>query len=339
MKLLKLRSNNNNIIITATVLLLVALYAGGSFMYTGFFSGQVIFNLFIDNAYLIIVATGMAFVIITGGIDLSVASIVALVGMISGSLLSKGLDAYLVMLICLLVGCVFGAGQGLLISKFNLHPWIVTLAGMFLGRGLCYVVSTESIVITNDVYTRIASYKIKIFGANFISISVVIALVVVALAIYVGKYTEFGRRVYALGGSEKSSVLMGLPVARTTILVYMLSGFCSALGGVVFTFYTRSGYALSLMGMEMDAIAACVIGGILLTGGFGYLIGPMLGVLCAGTIQTIINFEGTLNSWWTKITIGFLLFVFMAFQRIIVIRQEKGASLSPKPPKIAKNIA
>jgi ribose/xylose/arabinose/galactoside ABC-type transport system permease subunit len=339
MKLLKLRSNNNNIIITATVLLLVALYAGGSFMYTGFFSGQVIFNLFIDNAYLIIVATGMAFVIITGGIDLSVASVVALVGMISGSLLSKGMDAYLVMLICLLVGCVFGAGQGLLISRFNLHPWIVTLAGMFLGRGLCYVVSTESIVITNDVYTRIASYKIKIFGANFISISVVIALIVVALAIYVGKYTEFGRRVYALGGSEKSSILMGLPVARTTILVYMLSGFCSALGGVVFTFYTRSGYALSLMGMEMDAIAACVIGGILLTGGFGYLIGPMLGVLCAGTIQTIINFEGTLNSWWTKITVGFLLFVFMAFQRIIVIRQEKGASLSPKPPKIAKNSA
>lgn len=339
MNIFKLRSNQNNIIITATAALLVLLYGAGSLLYTGFFSTQVIFNLFIDNAYLIIVATGMAFVIITGGIDLSVASVVALIGMISGSLLAKDVDAFLVIFICIVVGCLFGAGQGYLISRFNLHPWIVTLAGMFLGRGLCYLVSTESIVITNKVYSNIAKYKIYLIGKNYISISVVIALLVVALAIFIGKYTEFGRRVYALGGSERSSMLMGLPVSKTTILVYTLSGFCSALGGIVFTFYTRSGYALSLMGMEMDAIAACVIGGILLTGGFGYLIGPLLGVLCAGTIQTIINFEGTLNSWWTKITIGFLLFVFMAFQRIIVMRKEKAALPENKQPNFTKNIA
>lgn len=338
MNVLKLGNNQNNIIISATILLLLALYGAGSLLYTGFFSGQVVFNLFIDNAYLIIVATGMAFVIITGGIDLSVASVVALVGMISASLLSKGMDAYLVMLTSLAVGCAFGVTQGMLISRFQLHPWIVTLAGMFLGRGLCYAVSTESIVITNEVYTKISSRKIMIFDGNYISISVVIAIAVVALALYMAKYTEFGRRVYALGGSEKSSVLMGLPVMRTTVLVYTLSGFCAALGGIVFTFYTRSGYALSLMGMEMDAIAACVIGGILLTGGFGYLIGPMLGVLCVGTIQTIINFEGTLNSWWTKITIGFLLFAFMAFQRLIVMRKEKNTLMpAAENRKIANN--
>lgn len=339
MNIFKIRSNQNNIIITATVILLLLLYGAGSFLYTGFFSTQVIFNLFIDNAYLIIVATGMAFVIITGGIDLSVASVVALVGMISASLLSQGMNPFLVIFLGLMVGCVFGACQGYLISRFGLHPWIVTLAGMFLGRGLCYLVSTESIVITNQVYTNIATYKIYLLGKNYISISVVIALLVVILAIFIGKYTEFGRRIYALGGSERSSMLMGLPVFKTTIFVYMLCGFCSALGGIVFTFYTRSGYALSLMGMEMDAIAACVIGGILLTGGFGYLIGPLLGVLCAGTIQTIINFEGTLNSWWTKITIGFLLFVFMAFQRIIVMRKERGSLPEKKRPKITKNVA
>ncbi|WP_044482296.1 galactofuranose ABC transporter, permease protein YjfF [Paenibacillus antibioticophila] len=330
-----LRISSNNIIVLATLLLLILLYGSGSFMYTGFFSLQVFLNLFIDNAYLIIVATGMAFVIITGGIDLSVASVVAMISMISASLLQQGMNAYLVMVLSLLVGIVFGAGQGYLISKFQLHPWIVTLAGMFLGRGIAYLIGTESIVITNATYTAISSYKLRLFGGSFISISVVIALLFVLAALLVGKYTSFGRAVYALGGSERSAVLMGLPVSGTTIGVYALSGFCSALGGIVFTFYMLSGNSLHLMGMEMDAIAACVIGGILLTGGFGYLLGPMLGVLCTGIIQTMIIFQGTLSSWWTKIAVGFLLFLFMALQRLIVMRKESGGA----PMKIARNIA
>ncbi|MBU5671644.1 sugar ABC transporter permease YjfF [Paenibacillus sp. MSJ-6] len=330
-----LRISSNNIIVLATLLLLILLYGSGSFMYTGFFSLQVFLNLFIDNAYLIIVATGMAFVIITGGIDLSVASVVAMISMISASLLQQGMNAYLVMVLSLLVGIVFGAGQGYLISKFQLHPWIVTLAGMFLGRGIAYLIGTESIVITNATYTAISSYKLRLFGGSFISISVVIALLFVLVALLVGKYTRFGRAVYALGGSERSAVLMGLPVSGTTIAVYALSGFCSALGGIVFTFYMLSGNSLHLMGMEMDAIAACVIGGILLTGGFGYLLGPMLGVLCTGIIQTMIIFQGTLSSWWTKIAVGFLLFLFMALQRLIVMRKESGGA----PMKIARNIA
>lgn len=335
MSWLKFRISSNNIIVLATLLLLILLYATGSALYNGFFSLQVFLNLFIDNAYLIIVATGMAFVIITGGIDLSVASVVALVSMSSATLLGHGMNAYLVMLISLMIGLIFGAAQGFLISKFQLHPWIVTLAGMFLGRGIAYLIGTESIVITNAAYTAISSYKISLFGAGFISISVIIALVFVVLAIVVGKYSGFGRAVYAIGGSERSAELMGLPVSRTIILVYTLSGFCSALGGIVFTFYMLSGNSLHLMGMEMDAIAACVIGGILLTGGFGYLIGPMLGVLCTGIIQTIIIFQGTLSSWWTKIAIGFLLFLFMALQRLIVMRKGRVS----QPVKIARKIA
>lgn len=307
-------------------------------MYNGFFSLQVFLNLFIDNAYLIIVATGMAFVIITGGIDLSVASVVALVSMMSATLLNQGMNAYLVMAISLLIGITFGAGQGYLINKFGLHPWIVTLAGMFLGRGIAYLIGTESIVISNAIYTQISSYKIRLSGDSFISISVVIALLFVLTAIFVGRYSGFGRAVYALGGSERSAVLMGLPVAGTTIAVYTLSGFCSALGGIVFTFYMLSGNSLHLMGMEMDAIAACVIGGILLTGGFGYLVGPMLGVLCTGMIQTMIIFQGTLSSWWTKIAVGFLLFLFMALQRLIVMKKEKAAGGKIKiVRKIARN--
>jgi galactofuranose transport system permease protein len=315
--------NQNNIIILATLLLLMLLFGSGSYLYTGFFSMQVFLNLFIDNAYLIIVATGMAFVIISGGIDLSVASVVALISMVSAVLFQHGANPYLVMAVSLAIGIAFGFGQGYLINRFRLHPWIVTLAGMFLARGISYLISTESIVISDPVYNRISQSKIRIVGDSFITISVVIALVVVLLAIVVSRYTSFGRSVYALGGSEKSSLLMGLPVARTTILVYTVSGLFSALGGIVFTFYMLSGYSLHLMGMEMDAIAACVIGGILLTGGYGYLIGPLLGVLCTGIIQTIIMFQGTLSSWWTKITIGFLLFLFMALQRVIVLRKEK----------------
>jgi ribose/xylose/arabinose/galactoside ABC-type transport system permease subunit len=328
MNLFKLRVGQNNIIILSTLLLLVVLYGAGSVMYTGFFSWQVFFNLFIDNAYLIIVATGMAFVIITGGIDLSVASVVALVSIVSASLLEQGASPYLVIAVSLVIGILFGAFQGYIIMRFDLHPWIVTLAGMFLARGISYLISTESIVINDGLYKSISKYKIHLFGSNFITISVVIALVVVAIGIYVSKYTSFGRAVYAIGGNERSSVLMGLPVARTTVLVYTLSGFCSALGGIVFTFYMLSGYSLHLMGMEMDAIAACVIGGILLTGGFGYIMGPMFGVLCSGIIQTIVMFQGTLSSWWTKIAIGFLLFLFILLQRIIVMRREKGASVT-----------
>ncbi|WP_449063404.1 ABC transporter permease subunit [Planomonospora algeriensis] len=151
--------------------------------------------------------------------------------------------------------------------------------------------------------------------------SVLIALAVAGAAVYVLHYTRLGRNVYAIGGSEQSALLMGLPVARTKIAVYTISGFCSALGGVLFSLYTLSGYGLNALGMELDAIAAVVIGGTLLTGGSGYLAGTVLGVLVLGLIQTIISFEGTLSSWWTKIFIGLLLFAFILLQRLISARR------------------
>lgn len=321
MKFLKFSIKENHIFILATMLLIVLLYGYGSLSFTGFFSTQVFLNLFIDNAYLIIVATGLAFVIITGGIDLSVGALVAFISMVSASLLQQGLNAYLVIFITLLIGISFGVYQGYLISRFDLHPWIVTLAGMFLARGASFLISTDSIVITNETYSSISQAKVYLFGDNYISIGAVIAVAVVVVAIYIAKFTKFGRNVYAIGGNVGSAKLMGLPVKRTTIMVYAFSGFCSALGGVVFTLYMLSGYGLHLLGMEMDAIAACVIGGILLTGGFGYLIGPTLGVLSMGIMQTIIMFQGTLSSWWTKIAIGFLLLLFIILQRLVVMRR------------------
>jgi galactofuranose transport system permease protein len=321
MKSLPFSMKENHIFIVATTVLILLLYGYGSFSFTGFSSTQVILNLFIDNAYLIIVATGLAFVIITGGIDLSVGALVAFVSMVSASLLEQGMNAYIVILMTLLIGIIFGAFQGYMIDRFDLHPWIVTLAGMFLARGASFLISTDSIVITNETYSSISRAKVYILGDSYVSIGAIVAIMVVIIAIYMAKFSKFGRNVYAIGGNVKSAKLMGLPVKRTIILVYTLSGFCAALGGLVFTFYMLSGYGLHLLGMEMDAIAACVIGGILLTGGFGYLIGPLLGVLSMGIIQTLIMFQGTLSSWWTKIAVGFLLFLFILLQRLIVMRR------------------
>lgn len=318
-----LKINKDYIAIYATIALFIGLFLIGSVLFRGFLSPQVFTNLFIDNAYLIVVAVGQAVAILTGGIDLSVGSMIAFVSMITASLLQKGVNPVLVILIVLIVGIVFGTVQGFLIQKFKLHPWIVTLAGMFFARGASYIISIDTIIIDNPIFTSISSYRIPILPGAFISINVVVSLIVVAAAFYMLKFTRFGRTVYAIGGNENSAKLMGLPVERTKVLVYTFSGFCSALGGLLFTIYTLSGYGLHCNGMEMDAIAACVIGGILLTGGYGNIIGPLFGVLTTGIIQSLIMFDGTLNSWWTKIAVGMLLFVFIVLQRVIVIRDEK----------------
>lgn len=307
--------------IAVTVFLFALMFLAGAFRYTGFFSLQVFFNLLIDNAFLLIVAVGMTFVIVSGGIDLSVGSMIALTTMISASLVQEqGWPPAVVIPLVLVLGTLFGWGMGAVIHYFKIQPFIVTLAGMFLARGLCYVISINTITIDHPFYQKMAQTKVSLPGGSFVSISVLIALVVVAAGVYVAHYTRLGRNVYALGGSEQSALLMGLPVARTKIAVYAISGFCSALAGVVFTFYMLSGYGLHAMGLELDTIASVVIGGTLLTGGVGYIAGTFFGVLIQGVIQTIISFEGTLSSWWTKIVIGLLLFLFILFQRLLLVR-------------------
>lgn len=317
------KNSSDYISILATIGLLIVFFIVGSILYPDFCSLQVVSNLFIDNAYLIVIVVGEALTIITGGIDLSVGSMVAFVSMIAAQLLQMGVSPIVVMLTVLVVGCVFGTVQGFLIQRFNLHPWIVTLAGMFFARGASYIISVETIPINDSVFSNISGSQIPIGFGAYTTDSVIVALVIVAAAVILMKYTRFGRTVYAIGGSENSAMLMGLPTDRTKILVYTISGFCSSLGGLLFTIYTLSGYALDCQGTEMDAIAACVVGGILLTGGYGFIIGPMFGVLVTGIIQSLITFNGTLNSWWTKVAVGMILFIFILLQRIVVIRNAR----------------
>jgi simple sugar transport system permease protein len=265
----------------------------------------------------------MTFVILTGGIDLSVGSLVALTTMMSASLVQgHGLDPWLAIPLVLSVGCLFGLLHGVLIQRFRLQPFIVTLAGMFLARGISYLISIESISIDHATYRDIAATRIPL-GIGSLSIGAAIACMVVLAGAWLAHPTPFGRAIYAIGGDEASARLMGLRVDRTVIGVYVLSGFCSALAGVVMTFYMLSGNSLHGMGLELDAIAAVVIGGTLLRGGIGFVMGTFVGVMILGIIQTLIAFDGTLSSWWTRIVVGALLLAFCLLQRVLEARGRK----------------
>lgn len=305
-----------------TVALLVCMLGAGGVAYPGFLSEQVVFNLLIDNAFLLVLAVGMGFVILSGGIDLSVGAVLALSTMLCAWLLQVAhWPAPAVIALVLVLGAGFGAGMGAMIHYFRLQAFIVTLAGMFLARGLCYLISVESITIDNPLFVAMSRTQLALPG-GFISPGALVALVVLAVAIWLAQYTGFGRAVYAVGGSEQSALMMGLPVARTRVCVYALSGFCAALAGVLFAFYMLSGYGLHAQGTELDAIAAVVIGGTLLAGGYGYIAGALSGVLVLGAIQTLIAFDGTLSSWWTRIVIGALLFVFCVVQRVLAVAKK-----------------
>ncbi|GGP77395.1 galactofuranose ABC transporter, permease protein YjfF [Saccharothrix coeruleofusca] len=306
--------------VIATFVVFVATFGVGSLRYEGFATGQVVANLFIDNAFLIVLAVGMTFVILTGGIDLSVGSVVALSTMIAAAALRAGWPAWLVVPAVLATGSALGLLMGVVIHRFQVQPFIVTLAGMFLARGLCFVISVESVSIKDPTFRALATGTLELPGGVTITHTVVIALVAVAVAAYVLHLTRFGRTVYAVGGSESSARLMGLRTGRVKVGVYVISGFCSALAGLLFSLYMLSGYGLHAVGMELDAIAAVVVGGSLLSGGVGFVVGSVAGVLVLGTIQTLISFQGTLSSWWTKIVIGVLLLAFIVLQRLIVRR-------------------
>ncbi|MCR4695434.1 MAG: sugar ABC transporter permease YjfF [Pseudobutyrivibrio sp.] len=317
----------NNVSLLITIVLFVAMFIFGSIRYDHFFSISTFLNLFNDNAYLMIAGIGETFVLITGGIDISISSTVAFTGVFMAHCLEKGMPAFVVICLALLIGITVGAVQGSLIHYFKLQPFIVTLAGQFLMRGLCVVISEASIPINDSFFKGMALGRIPIsFGEakplnGKIYYYVLIVMVVLLVSIFVLKKLAFGRAIYAVGGNEQSAALMGLNVARTKIGVYIISSFCAALAGIVFSFYTLAGYGLQNMGMELDAISSAVIGGTLLTGGVGSVFGTMVGAMIQGIIQTIVTYEN-LNTWWTKVTIAGLLCLFIVIQRVIAVRAD-----------------
>jgi galactofuranose transport system permease protein len=223
--------------------------------------------------------------------------------------------------IMIVSGSLIGLLIGVMVQFFDVQPFIASLAGMFLARGLSFVVSLKAIQVNDETLLWLESERFKI-DDWYITPTGIIALLVVALGAWVLHATRFGRTVYAIGGSEQSARLMGLPVVRTKLLVYVVSGTCAGIAGVVFAAYTGAGYSLNGIGTELDAIAAVVIGGTLLTGGAGYVLGSMIGVLVYGLIKVTISFMGAEQSW-TRIIIGILLLAFVVVQRLIVRRSQR----------------
>jgi len=304
----------------ATAAVLMALYATGCLSFDRFGTLRVAVNLLGDNAFLGIAAVGATFVILSGGIDLSVGAVVALTSIFIASMVERhSVDPLVAIPLMLGIGAIFGAGMGCLIQWFELPPFLVTLAGMFLARGVGFMIEPQSLGIKHKFFLETVSDRLALPLSERVSFPFAASCfaVVLLFALFVAHYTRFGRNIYALGGDEQSARLMGLPIARTKISLYAVSGFCSALAGVVYTFYTQSGDPASCVGLELDAIAAVVIGGTLLSGGVGFMAGTAMGVLILGLIQTLIIFKGDLNSWWTRIVVGMLVFVFILLQNFI----------------------
>lgn len=311
----------------ATLVIFVLAYAVCVFQFPNMLSTRVAGNLLTDNAFLGIAAVGMTFVILSGGIDLSVGAVIAFTGVLISVLVSwHGMHPLLAFAIALAVSTAFGGAMGAAIHYLEVPAFIVTLAGMFLARGMAFVIATDSIPINHAFYSAVQKMYVLMPGGGRLTLIGGLMLLVFAAGIVIAHYTRFGSYVYAIGGNRQSAELMGVPVARTTIGIYALSGFLSGLSGVVFSLYTSAGYSLATVGVELDAIAAVVIGGTLLTGGVGLVAGTFFGVVIQGLIQTYIVFDGTLSSWWTKIVVGILLFAFIALQRLLVLVGDRSAA-------------
>ncbi|OBF09969.1 sugar ABC transporter permease YjfF [Mycobacterium sp. ACS4331] len=301
----------------AALVLFTALFAAVITGYDFASPTQVFLNLLVDNAYLIVLAVGMTFVILTGGIDLSVGAVVALSTVVLASTLQAGWPMPLAVGAVLAIGPLLGLLMGLMIEYFEIQPFIVTLAGMFLARGLCYVISVDTLPIRDPLLRQFGLDYLYLYEDKFIRWSVVVAILVVLAAAYILHQTRFGRTVYAVGGNRQSAQLMGLSASRATVSVYAISGLCAALAGLLLATQKLSGYSLNGVGLELDAIAAAVIGGVLLSGGVGFVLGSVVGVLVLGTIQTFVT-AANLDSYWTRIMTGALLLVFVLVQRLVV---------------------
>ena len=335
---IKNKLRGNGFLLAVTIVLFFVLYIAGAILYgnRNFTSPQVFLNLFISNAGLIIAAVGMTFVLITGGIDISIGSVIGVVCMMLAWMMEvKHMSAVVAIILVLAFGVIFGLVQGFLVAYLKIQPFIVTLGGMFFARGMTAVICKEQVSIVSDkIFTTLSSFKISLpFGGYlnkkgimqfpYLRVTVVVALIVV-LAIYLMlKYTRFGRSIYAVGGNQQSATLMGLDVKKTQMKAYILSSFLTSIGGICYCLNTMAGTTTQATGLEMDAISSAVIGGTLLTGGVGNVLGSLFGVLINGTISTLVKTNGKLISSWSNIVTAILLCFFIVLQSVFALVKER----------------
>ena len=339
--------------IVATLLVIATLLTIGGAQDDKFVGVKNLVDLLNGSAYLGIAAIGATIVILSGGIDLSIGSVVAFSTILMATLVhptaaqqlaaDPSLDAASLIhgagmhplnaaLITLVLGLLFGLLMGTLIAVYELPPFMVTLAGMFLARAAGFIIHEASLGISHPFYSEtIANFawhvadvtrphrnpsRPPIVSPVYIQAITFVMGGMYLLAIMLLHFTSFGRNVYAIGGDEHSATLLGVRVKRTKIAIYAISGFCAALAGVVATVESGAGNPADRIGLELDAIAAVVIGGTLLSGGRGFVFGTLLGVFVLGLIQAFITFStwSWLDAQTTRIFVGALMLAFILMQ-------------------------
>ena len=331
--------SDTNLLLIITCIVFVAMYASAViFLKKGFLKPQMFFNILNENASLIVLACGMTLVMITGGIDISVGQVTSLVCMSCAVYLVNYHGSVLgSMLIALGIGLAFGVVQGFLVAYLEFQPFIVTLAGLFFAKGLTTIISSDRVSITKDncpafdtlcktevVVPFLGSVNKKgIYIPAYVEIGVIVAIVVVILLFCLLKWTKLGRNFYAVGGNNQSAIMLGVNVKRTKFIAHVLCGLCAGIGGYLFFLHAASGSPLHAQGAEMNAIASSIIGGTLLSGGVGNIAGTLVGVLSLATIKNIVTSLGLEDAWWTNITVGGMLCIFLLVQSIVLSRRHR----------------
>ncbi|PID22042.1 ribose ABC transporter permease [Sporosarcina sp. P3] len=283
-----------------------------SIMSPSFLTLNNLFNVLRQVSINALIAFGMTFVILTGGIDLSVGSILALTGAVTAGMMSGGMDPILAMLLGVLLGVLLGAINGLIIAKGKVAPFIATLATMTIFRGLT-LVYTEGRPISGlgDSFTFQMLGKGYVFGIPFPVITMAISF---AVLYFILKKTTFGRRVYAVGGNEEASRLSGINVDRVKIYVYSLAGGLTAIASLILTSRLNSAQPTAGNMFELDAIAAVVLGGTSLTGGRGWIVGTLIGALIIGVLNNGLNLIGV-SSFFQQVVKGAVILIAVLLDR------------------------
>ena len=295
------------------------------------------FNILNENAALIILSCGMSIVMITGGIDISVGKLTALICMSAAVNLDyQGGNVLTAVLLSLAIGIAFGFVQGFLVAYLDIQPFIVTLAGMFFAKGMTTIVNSTQSNVQNEAFVALKNTRVYVTGTGYVNklgvyvpayveIGVIIALLTVAVLFVILRWTKLGRSFYAVGGNAQSANMLGINVKRTKFLAHLLCGLLAGIGGFVYFLHVGSGAPSHATGTEMNAIASSIIGGTMLTGGVGNIIGTFFGVLSLGTIKNIVTMLGLDDAWWTNITVALMICIFLVVQSVVLLRKRTKA--------------
>lgn len=328
--------SDTNLLLAITIVVFAIMYLCAIiFLGAGFKKPQTFFNMLNENASLVILSCGLSLVMITGGIDISVGGMTALICMACAVNLDfKGGSVGSAILLALIIGAAFGLIQGYLVAYLDIQPFIVTLAGMFFAKGMTTIVNATQFNVENEAFVKLVETRIYVPGVGsvnklgkwipaYVEIGAVVAIIAVILMFIVLRWTKLGRSFYAVGGNQQSANMLGINVKRTKFFAYFICSMLAAIGGFVYFLHVGSGSPSHADGAEMNAIASSIIGGTMLTGGVGNIIGTFFGVMSLATIKNIVASLGLDEAWWTNITVAFMICLFLVIQSVVLSRKNK----------------